>query len=224
MGLGISSLIAVGCGLAFSNANITNQAINNANTANLANQNKNNVLTKNANDSATNNSTFNNQNNNLNNNFPSNNATISNITNANKLPYYTLDSATIPSATNNTFTYQCSNGNNLLFSVNTNNVNTVTLLGFSGKVVCTNLIIPNTVVNANNFYAVTNIASGAFYGQNLTSVTFNNSLLSIGTLAFANSILPSLNLPNDLQSIGDKAFLSNQFPHAYTVYLPFNCT
>ena len=236
-GLGISSLIAVGCGLAFSNANITNQTINNANASNLVNQNANNVLTKNADNSITTNSTLNNpnaptssknssnnNNENLNNNFSSNNATIPNITNANKLPYYTLDSATIPSATNNTFTYQCSNGNNLLFSVNTNNVNTVTLLGFSGKVANTNLIIPNTVVNANNFYAVTNIAAGAFYSQNLTSVTFNSSLLSIGALAFANNNLTSLNLPNNLQSIGDKAFISNQFPHAYTVYLPANCT
>ena len=234
-GLGISSLIAVGCGLAFSNANITNQTINNANTANLVNQNKNNILPKNANDSTTNKSTLNNpnaptssknssnsQNNNLNNNFPSNNATIPNITNANKLPYYTLDSATIASATNNTFTYQCSNGNNLLFSVNTNNVNTVTLLGFGGKVVSTNLIIPNTVVNANNFYAVTNIAGGAFYGQQLTSVTFNSNLLSIGTLAFANNNLTSLSLPPNLQSIGDQAFISNSFPHAYAVYLPNN--
>ena len=236
-GLGISSLIAVGCGLAFSNANSTNQTINSANASNLVNQNANNVLPKNADNSITTNSTLNNpnaptssknssnnNNENLNNNFSSNNATIPNITNANKLPYYTLDSATIPSATNNTFTYQCSTGNNLLFSVNTNNVNTVTLLGFSGKVVSTNLIIPNTVVNANNFYAVTNIAAGAFYGQNLTSVTFNSSLLSIGTLAFANNNLTSLNLPNNLQSIGDKAFISNQFPHAYTVYLPANCT
>ncbi|MBP5783585.1 leucine-rich repeat protein, partial [bacterium] len=85
-------------------------------------------------------------------------------------------------------------------------------------------VIPATVVNGNNFYAVTAIASGAFYGQNLTSVTFNQGLLTIGSLAFANNNLTSLTFPSSLTSIGNKAFISNPFPHAYAVHVPINAT
>lgn len=64
----------------------------------------------------------------------------------------------------------------------------------------------------------------AFYDQGLSSVPFNNNLLTIEALAFANNNLTSLKFPNSLTSIGDKAFISNQFPHAYAVYFPINCS
>ena len=103
---------------------------------------------------------------------------------------------------------------------------TCTLLGFpvGSKNDPTNIVIPATVINGNNFYAVTSIASGAFYGQNLTSVTFNQGLLTIGSLAFANNNLTSLTFPSSLTSIGNKAFISNPFPHAYAVHVPLNAT
>ena len=103
---------------------------------------------------------------------------------------------------------------------------TCTLLGFPVglKSNPTSIVIPATVVNGNNFYAVTAIASGAFYGQNLTSVTFNQGLLTIGSLAFANNNLTSLTFPSSLTSIGNKAFISNPFPHAYAVHVPINAT
>ena len=228
-GLGISSLIALGCGLAFSNVNLT--ANSTANSTNITNstssQNATNNLTstnpvKKSIASATNTPATSDKV--INDNASANHLKLSkqDISNDNKLAYHTLDTSTLNAAINNTFTYQCANGNTLLFSAN--NDNSATLLGFSKKVVNTSLIIPNTVINGNNFYAVTNIAAGAFYGQNLTSVTFDANLLSIGTLAFANNNLTKLTFPAHLQSIGDKAFISNQFPHAYAVYLPNNTT
>ena len=232
--LGISSLIAVGCGLAFSNVNLTTKTtITNQNAVKtLASQPNSDVLNnKNVTDSqvGANSSSVNapmaspsvsanaaaisqaNQNNNQ--------VTSQNITNPNNLAYHTLDTSTLATNQTSTFTYKCANGNTLLFSVNSTNENTATVLGFSVKVVSTALVIPNTVVNGNNFYAVTSIGAGAFYGQNLTSITFNANLQTIGTLAFADNNLTSLDLPSGLQSIGEKAFISNQFPHAYAVNL-----
>ena len=237
--LGISSLIAVGCGLAFSNVNLTTKTA-------IANQNAVKTLASQPNSDVLNNKNVTNGQVGANSstakapmaspstsanaasisqaNLNNNKVTNENITNTNKLSYHTLDTSTLAATTNNTFTYKCANGNTLLFSVNNNDENTVSLLGFSGKVINPNLVIPNTVVNGNNFYAVVNVGSGAFYGQNLTSVTFNANLQTIGTLAFANNNLTSLNFPSNLQAIGDKAFISNQFPHAYAVHLPSNTT
>ena len=233
-GLGISSLIAVGCGLAFSNSKIVNTNI----TASNSNLTTNNQSTPSSLSSKTSNVTANSTNvissqssasvsndkvsSQTNINGSENN--VNDISNSANLPYHTLDTSTLVSENNNTFTYQCSNGNTLLLSINSANENTVSVLGFSGKEQSANLIIPSTVINGNTFYAVTSIASGAFYGQQLNSVTFNNNLLSIGALAFANNNLSSLSFPSSLQSIGDKAFIGNQFPHAYAVYLPNNTT
>ena len=238
--LGISSLIAVSCGLIFNNANVSTQATSsNASSATSISQNANNTLTSQTNNASASTSSINNPVgaslpvptvapnsnapttvNSASTNPNQNQSIFSNISNSNKLPYNTTDTSTLVS-TNNTFTYKCANGNVLLFSINNNNVNTVTLLGFAQKV-SNDLIIPNVIITNETFYAVTAIAAGAFYGQNLTSVTFNSDLQTIGALAFANNSLSSLTLPNNLQSIGNEAFISNQFPHAYAVYMPNN--
>lgn len=55
--------------------------------------------------------------------------------------------------------------------------------------------------------SVNAIGDYAFYGTNLTSVTFSKSIVSIGAYAFADcSDLSELNLPEDLEIIGDDAF------------------
>ena len=229
-GLGISSLIAVGCGLAFTNFHTTSTTATNANnlatssqttSSNLSSKTSNSTLDV-PNTKTSTNSSITNASSPV--NMNATNANANDISNTNPLPYHTLDTSTLLSQTNNTFTYQCSNGNTLLLSINSTNQGTVSVLGFSGKMQNKNLVIPSTIVNGSNFYAITNIAAGAFYGQGIDSVTFGNNLLSIGALAFANNNLSSLSFPSSLQSIGDKAFISNQFPHAYTVYLPNNTT
>lgn len=133
-----------------------------------------------------------------------------------------LDSSLLSNSTNS-FNFTCPNGNILSLSANHDGANTLTLNGFVSKK-STDLIIPNIVIHDNSMYVITQVASGAFYDQGLTSVSFNNNLLSIGNLAFANNDLTSLSFPNNLQSIGNKAFISNAFPHAYAVYLPNNTT
>ncbi|MBO6104048.1 leucine-rich repeat protein [bacterium] len=189
------------------NVNSTQTATSNLTTTNSKNTNEVSATSNNA---TTNTGTTN-----LSNQTTTTNPVVKPIRNA------TIDTS-ILSATAS-ITYTCPDGNVLVFSVNQNNPNTVTLLGFKTKKV-SELVIPNVITTSSDFYAVTAIAPGAFYGQGITSVTFNHSLQTIGTLAFANNNLSSLTFPPNLQSIGDRAFISNQFPHAYAVYLPLNTT
>ena len=59
---------------------------------------------------------------------------------------------------------------------------------------------------------VTRIGSYAFYGNKLTSVTFESpsSLKSIGKLAFGKNKLTSVTIPSSVTSIGNKAFYNNE--------------
>ncbi|MBO6104045.1 leucine-rich repeat protein [bacterium] len=148
-------------------------------------------------------------------------------TKVNTTPSALFPSQVAYSSFNYTFTTNVNGSStSYTFSYLPTSSSTCTLLGFpmGSKDNPTNIVIPATVVNGNNFYAVTAIASGAFYGQNLTSVTFNQGLLTIGSLAFANNDLTSLTFPSSLTSIGNKAFISNPFPHAYAVHVPLNAT
>ena len=62
--------------------------------------------------------------------------------------------------------------NGLAYQFNGNG--TATLIGFANSSDNpTSITIPNFVVNNNQVYAVTSINAGAFYDDNLTSVTFN---------------------------------------------------
>ena len=220
--LGVASIVAGVCASTLVNQTSTTQTVNQAssqtvNSTQTATSNLTTASSKSTNEvSATsNNATTNTEVANLSNQTTTSNSVVKPIRNA------TIDTS-ILSATAS-ITYTCPDGNVLVFSVNQNNPNTVTLLGFKTKKV-SELVIPNVITTSSNFYAVTAIAPGAFYGQGITSVTFNYSLQTIGTLAFANNNLSSLTFPPNLQSIGDRAFISNQFPHAYAVYLPLNTT
>jgi len=71
-----------------------------------------------------------------------------------------------------------------------------------------NIIIPSTVINNSITYSVNAIENYAFEAcSGLTSVTFPNSLVSIGDEAFAFcSALTSVNFPSSLRTIGILAF------------------
>lgn len=71
-----------------------------------------------------------------------------------------------------------------------------------------NIIIPSTVINNSIIYFVNAIENYAFEGcSGLTSVTFPNSLVSIGNQAFAFcAALTSVNFPSSLRAIGILAF------------------
>ncbi len=61
-----------------------------------------------------------------------------------------------------------------------------------------NLVIPNTI---------TNIKTDAFIGASITSVTFHNSVTSIGAYAFSGcSLITELTIPESVTSIGSGAF------------------
>lgn len=112
---------------------------------------------------------------------------------------------------------------NLAYVLNNQN-NQATVVGFSSIVSKeTNLVIPGLVSNNNQNYVVTNIASGAFYCQGLTSVSFPQTIQAIGADAFADNCLTELNLPNNLGFIGNNAFSNNWFKYGTVVYLPSNC-
>jgi len=49
-----------------------------------------------------------------------------------------------------------------------------------------------------------------YYGLQLTSITFPNSITTIGDIAFSSNQLTSITLPNSITSIGNGAFSSNQ--------------
>lgn len=86
--------------------------------------------------------------------------------------------------------------------------------------------IPDTVTDGGGTgltYTVTQIASTAFLGQSLTSVTFSGTHLeSIGIDAFAFNNLTTVTLPAGLVTIGDLAFESN--PGLTSVTLPASLT
>ena len=136
--LGISSLIAVGCGLAFTNVNLTTKTT-------TTNQNAARTLASTPNSDVLNNKNGTNSQVGANSSsakapmaspsISAKSASISqadqnnyqvtsqNISNPNKLAYHSLDTSTLATNQTNTFTYKCANGNTLLFSANNNDEN-----------------------------------------------------------------------------------------------------
>lgn len=117
--------------------------------------------------------------------------------------------------TNNTFVVD-----NLIYQPLVNNQ--CELMGFAKPHTTTTLTIPNFVSNQTQSYVVSSISAGAFFGQQLTSVKFNNELTSIGNFAFANNSLTSISFPKSLKSIGDDAFIGNAFLFHTVIHLPIN--
>jgi hypothetical protein len=88
----------------------------------------------------------------------------------------------------------------------------------------TNIVIPDSVTNGSNTYAVTKIANNGFHQVNgLQKVTIPNTVTTIGDNAFSNNgSLTVVNMGNNVESIGNNAF---QSCHALkTFYIPSTCT
>ena len=73
------------------------------------------------------------------------------------------------------------------------------------------IVIPETIVYENTEYTVTGIGGGAFSQRNITSITFPNSITSIGPSAFSYcNVLDSVVIPERVTIIPDMAFASSQ--------------
>ncbi|MBQ5492279.1 MAG: hypothetical protein IIT78_00180, partial [Mycoplasmataceae bacterium] len=85
--------------------------------------------------------------------------------------------------------------NNITYALNPSN-DTASIINLNTST--SNLVIPGIIEANNNFYNVTSIANGACFNKQIVSVSFPNSILSIGADAFANNLITSLTLPSSL--------------------------
>ena len=83
------------------------------------------------------------------------------------------------------------------------NNNQITITGYRGN--AKNVRIPERI----NEMPVIAIGDGAFYENQLTSITLPNSITHIGDMAFAYNQLTRITLPNSIIHIGDIAFYEN---------------
>ena len=73
------------------------------------------------------------------------------------------------------------------------------------------IVIPETIVYDGIKYTVTGIGGGAFSQRNITSITFPNSITSIGPSAFSYcNVLDSVVIPERVTIIPDMAFASSE--------------
>jgi hypothetical protein len=73
------------------------------------------------------------------------------------------------------------------------------------------IVIPETIVYDGIKYTVTSIGGGAFSQRNITSITFPNSITSIGPSAFSYcNVLDSVVIPERVTIIPDMAFASSE--------------
>ncbi|GHT65022.1 hypothetical protein FACS1894110_05940 [Spirochaetia bacterium] len=102
---------------------------------------------------------------------------------------------------------------------------TVTITGYTGTVKDVRIPaeidgLPVTAIGLGTFYGneltsvtipngVISIGSMAFYGNRLTSIIIPNSVISIGSMAFYRNRLTSVTIPNGVTSIEDKSFAEN---------------
>ena len=111
--------------------------------------------------------------------------------------------------------------NNITYALNSSN-DTASIINLNTST--SNLVIPGIIEANNNFYNVTSIANGACFNKQIVSVSFPNSILSIGADAFANNLITSLTLPSSLISLGNNAFSNNPFYEGTVINLPANCS
>ena len=72
-----------------------------------------------------------------------------------------------------------------------------------------NIVIPETIVYEDTEYSVTGIGGQAFFQNNITSITFPNSITTIGVSAFMYChALTSVEIPEHVTIIPDMAFAS----------------
>ncbi|MDN5212789.1 leucine-rich repeat protein [Fulvivirgaceae bacterium BMA12] len=85
--------------------------------------------------------------------------------------------------------------------------NTLRITGYIGR---SSVNIPGTITHEGSDYPVTHIGNGAFQGNQLTSVTIPNSVITIGHQAFQGNQLTSVTIPNSVIDIGGGAFGANR--------------
>lgn len=100
---------------------------------------------------------------------------------------------------------------NLRYDLDSPESGKATVVGVAYRIQIEALVIPNEVTYRDETYTVTAIGTGAFeyfeYKEGIISVTFPDSLISIGPRAFYKcTSLTSLAFPETLTSIGYSAF------------------
>lgn len=84
------------------------------------------------------------------------------------------------------------------------------------------IIIPSSVNYQGTDYEVTAIAEWAFQWSSITSVTFPETIISIGDNAFSGTQISTLNLPSSVKKLGMWAF--SNCPNLTEVSVPENAT
>ncbi|MGJ8685495.1 MAG: leucine-rich repeat domain-containing protein [Nonlabens sp.] len=113
--------------------------------------------------------------------------------------------------------------NSMEFIVNSG-TNTVTVRDYNASTGGVNVVIPSTVTNNNITYTVTEIGYGAFFGGNppfITTVSFPNTLTTIGEISFSSNQISNLVIPDSVTIIDDYAFQGNLISD---VVIPLNVT
>ncbi|MBQ5492495.1 MAG: leucine-rich repeat protein, partial [Mycoplasmataceae bacterium] len=157
----------------------------------------------------------------------SNNISNSDISNTNKINNTTNPlNSNINYYVNNGFYTAISNNENVItigqitYSLNNTNF-TASVINIANGI--SELTIPGMIIENNNFYDVTSIAQGACFNKQLSSVSFPDSIVSIGADAFANNLLTNITLPNSLVNLGNNAFSNNPFYEGTVINLPSSC-
>ncbi|MFI3239233.1 MAG: leucine-rich repeat domain-containing protein, partial [Bacteroidales bacterium] len=99
--------------------------------------------------------------------------------------------------------------NDIIYETNDDDM-TASITGYSGDKPTGDLVLPNTVTDAEREYTVTSIGFDAFYYcSSLTSIDLPDNLTEIGSWAFAVcTSLTAIDLPDSLTEIGTCGFRS----------------
>jgi hypothetical protein len=99
---------------------------------------------------------------------------------------------------------------NYTYTINSDNPNTITLIGYEGEPPLSGAVTLPSIVNG---YTVTAIGDDAFGEDNITSVVIPSTVGSIGPEAFVDCIfLASVTMTNSVTSIGAQAFEGTAIP------------
>ncbi|MFK7748956.1 MAG: leucine-rich repeat protein, partial [Kordia sp.] len=109
--------------------------------------------------------------------------------------------------------------NNITYTINSQANSTVSIIDSS--ITGVGLTIPTTVTFNSTTYTITEIATDAFKGNQLTSVVIPSTVAVIGESAFENNQLMTVTIPNLVTTLGRRAFNTNQLA---SVVFPPNLT
>jgi hypothetical protein len=78
-----------------------------------------------------------------------------------------------------------------------------------GTSIPTDLVLPQTISFEDEDFTLVGVASSAFPGKSLTSVTLPNTIRSIGDNAFINNSFNTIEIPQSVETIGNSSFRRN---------------